>query len=258
MRGLEERFGIRLLGAHDAQCCPDTCREQLIARLRPALGDIRGAVDLIQGFRDRPAGRVRLVVSPIAARTVLAPKLGQFAREYPDVVLDVTTDEAESTSSRGFRRWDSLREFIERDMITFRVSHDHRPAIVGSPRYFESHDKPVHPRDLTNHRCINFRHGSAGVYRWEFDKGKQSLTVAVNGPLIVDDVEIMVRAAIDGVVWRSCRRSARASHLASGSWCACSRIGARVPRFFLYYPRQRQLPAALAALIETLRLKSLA
>src|SRR5439155_1442843 len=68
--------------------------EQLLARLRPALGDIRGALDLISGLRDRPSGRVRLVVSPIAATTVLAPKLGQFARDYPDVVLDVTTDES--------------------------------------------------------------------------------------------------------------------------------------------------------------------
>src|SRR5205814_8194967 len=99
----------------------------------------------------------------------------------------------------GFDAGIHFGEFIERDMITFRVSKDHRPAIVGSHRYFEAHPKPVHPRDLTSHRCINFRHGSAGVYRWEFDKGKQSLTVAVNGSLIVDDVEIMVRAAIDGV-----------------------------------------------------------
>jgi hypothetical protein len=41
--------------------------------------------------------------------------------------------------------------------------------------------------------------GSAGVYRWEFDKGDESLTVAVDGPLNVDDIEIVIRAAIDGV-----------------------------------------------------------
>src|SRR2546430_17000928 len=74
-----------------------------------------------------------------------------------------------------------------------------RSTLFPYTTLFRSHEKPVHPRDLTSHRCINFRHGSAGVYRWEFDKGKQSLTVAVTGPLIVDDVEIMVRAAIDGV-----------------------------------------------------------
>src|SRR5256885_16707300 len=115
-------------------------------------------------------------------------------------MLDVTTDESRvALVAAGFDAGIHLGEFIERDMITSPVPQDPRPAIVGSPRYFESHEQPVHPRDLTKHRCINFRHGSAGVYRWEFDKGKQSLTVAVNGPLIVDDVEIMVRAALDGV-----------------------------------------------------------
>src|SRR5436853_5049555 len=89
----------------------------------------------------------------------------------------------------------------------------------------------------------------------EFDKGKQSLTVAVNGPLTVDDVEIMVRAAIDGVGLAFMSEDRAAPHLASGElvrvleeWCP------PFPGFFLYYPRQRQLSAALAALIETLRL----
>src|SRR5881396_878794 len=177
IRGLEERFGVRLLARTTRSVAPTDAGEQLIARLRPALGDIRGALDLISGLRGRPAGRVRLVVSPIAGTAVLAPKLGQFARDYPDVVLDVTTDESRvDLVAAGFDAGIHFGEFIERDMITFRVSKDHRPAIVGSPRYFESHEKPAHPRDLTSHRCINFRHGSAGVYRWEFDKGKQSLT----------------------------------------------------------------------------------
>jgi DNA-binding transcriptional LysR family regulator len=246
-----------LLARTTRSVAPTDAGEQLLARLRPALGDIRGAVDLISGLRDRPAGRVRLVVSPIAATTVLAPKLGPFARNYPDVVLDVTTDESRVDLVAG--RFDAgihLGEFIERDMITFRVSKDHRPAIVGSPRYFESHPKPTSPRDLPTHRCINFRHGSHGVYRWEFDKGKQSLTVAVNGPLIVDDVEIMVRAALDGVGLAFMSEERAAPHLANGElvrvledWCP------PFPGFFLYYPRQRQLPAALAALIETLRFR---
>src|SRR5947209_16912801 len=84
-------------------------------------------------------------------------------------------------------------------MIAVRVSPDHRPAIVAAPEYLQSRTKPKAPRDLLQHRCINFRHGSAGLYRWEFEKGKKSLSVAVNGPLIVDDVELVIRAAVDGV-----------------------------------------------------------
>ena len=257
IQGLEERFGVHLLARTTRSVAPTDAGAHLLARLRPALGDIQGALDQISRLRDRPAGLVRLVVSPIAATTVLTPKLGQFARDYPDVVLDVTTDESRVDLVAG--RFDAgihFGEFIERDMITFRVSPDLRPAIVGSPGYFESHPKPASPRDLPSHRCINFRHGSAGVYRWEFDKGKQSLTVAVNGPLIVDDAEMMIRAAIDGVGLAFADEARVAPHLASGAlvrvledWCP------PFPGFFLYYPRQRQLPAALAAVIETLRFR---
>ena len=255
IRGLEERFGVRLLNRTTRSVAPTDAGEKLLTRLRPALGDIRGALDLISGLRDRPAGRVRLVVSPLAATTVLAPKLGQFARDYPDVVLDVTTDESRvDLVAGGFDAGIHLGEFIERDMVAIRVSADLRPAIVGSPSYFKSHPKPTSPRELTSHRCINFRHGSAGVYRWEFDQGKQSLTVAVNGPLMVDDVQLVVRAALDGVGLAFLDEERVAPQLASGAlvrvledWCP------PFPGFFLYYPSQRQLPAALSAFIDTLR-----
>jgi DNA-binding transcriptional LysR family regulator len=255
IRGLEERIGVRLLARTTRSVAPTDAGRLLLVRLGPALGDIRGALDLIAELSTRPAGRVRLIVSPLAAKTVLAPKLGQFARDYPDVVLDITTDESRvDLVAAGFDAGIHLGEFIERDMLVIRVSADRRPAIVGSPGYFAAHEKPQSPRDLTKHRCINYRHGSAGVYRWELDKGKESLSVAVDGPLIVDEVELIVRAALDGVGLAFMAEETAAPHLVSGAlvrvledWCP------PYPGFFLYYPSRRQLPAALGALIETLR-----
>jgi DNA-binding transcriptional LysR family regulator len=257
IRGLEERLGVRLLSRTTRSVAPTDAGEQFLARLRPALGDIEGALDQMTGLRERPAGRVRLVVSPLAATMVLAPKLAQFARNYPDVVLDVTTTN-ESRFDLVAERFDAgihLGEFIERDMIAVRVSPDQRAAIVGSPGYFKSHPKPASPRDLPDHRCINFRHGSAGMYRWEFDKGKRSLSVSVEGPLIVDEVGVLIRAAIDGVGLAFMLEAHAAPHLASGAlvrvledWCP------PFAGYFLYYPSRRQQPAALSALIETLRL----
>jgi DNA-binding transcriptional LysR family regulator len=256
MRGLEERIGVRLLARTTRSVAPTEAGEQLLAHLRPALVDIRGALEGISGLRDKPAGRVRLLVPRFAAMTVLAPKLGQFARDYPDVVLDITTDDSRvDLVAAGFDAGIQFGEFIRQDMTAVRVSRDHRPAIVGSLNYFQTHPRPKSPRDLLRHRCINFRHGSAGVYRWEFDKGKQSLTVAVNGPLVVDDVEIMTRAAIDGVGLAFMTEEHASPYLASGvlvrvleDWCP------PFPGYFLYYPSRRQQPAALAALIEALRL----
>jgi DNA-binding transcriptional LysR family regulator len=256
IRGLEERVGVRLLARTTRSVAPTHAGEQLLARLGPAVGDIRGALDEISGLRDTPAGRVRIVMPRLAASMVLAPKLPQFAAAYPDVVLDVTTDDSPLDLVAG--RFDAgihLGEFIERDMVAVRVSRDQRPAIVGSPRYFESNRKPESPRDLPGHRCLNIRMGSAGVYRWEFDKGGQSVAVAVSGPLVVDDIELLLRAAIDGVGLAFSLEEHVAPHVASGAlvrvledWCP------PFPGFFLYYPSRRQQPAALSALIATLRL----
>jgi len=105
------------------------------------------------------------------------------------------------------------------------------------------------------HTCINFRHGDAGLYRWEFEKGKKSLSVAVSGPLIVDDQELVIQAALDGVGLAFLSDVYAEPHLASGAfvrvlegWCQ------PFPGFFLYYPSRRQQPAALSALIDTLRM----
>lgn len=132
---------------------------------------------------------------------VLAPKLAQFARDCPEVLLELTTTEESRLDlvGAGFDAGIHLGEFIERDMVAVRVSAEQRAAIVAAPSYFASHPKPKSPRDLPAHRCINFRHGSAGVYHWEFDKGRKSLSVAVDEPLTVDDVDVLIRAAVDGV-----------------------------------------------------------
>lgn len=256
MRGLEEEIGVRLLSRTTRSVALTDAGEHLLARLRPALTEIGEAVDQVSGLKNKPAGRVRLLVPRLAASTVLAPKLGPFTRDYPEVVLDVTTDDSRrDIVAEGFDAGIHFGEYIEKDMIAVRVSPDQRPVIVGSPEYFQSHPRPKSPRDLLRHRCINFRHGSAGLYRWEFEKGKKSLSIAVNGPLIVDDLELVVHAALDGVGLAYMAEEKAAPHLAKGAlvrvleeWCQ------PFPGFFLYYPSRRQQPAALSALIHVLRL----
>ena len=256
MRSLEEQIGVRLLSRTTRSVAPTPAGEQLLARVRPAITDIRRALERVTGHKDHPSGRVRLLLPRFAVTTVLAPKVGQFARDYPDVVLDVTTDDSRmDIVAAGFDAGVHFGEYIEKDMIAVRVSRDHRPAIVGSPQYFKTHPLPKVPRDLLQHRCINFRHGSAGLYRWEFEKGKKSLSVSVNGPLIVDDVGLVTRAALDGVGLAFISDESVAPHFSTGAlvrvledWCQ------PFPGFFLYYPSRRQQSAALSALIKTLRI----
>lgn len=257
IRGLEEALGVRLLSRTTRSVSPTDPGKQLLARIRPALADIEQGVEQVAGLGNKPTGHVRLLVPRLAATTVLAPKLGEFARAFPEIVLDVTTDDSRmDIVAGGFDAGIHFGEYIEKDMIAVRISEDLRAAIVGSPVYFNRHAKPKTPRELVGHRCINFRHGSAGLYRWEFDKRKKSLSVAVTGPLIVDDVDLVVRAAVDGVGLAFVSDDRVATLIAGGKlirvledWCQ------PFPGFFLYYPNRRNQPAALTALINVLRLR---
>src|SRR3954447_5891619 len=255
MRELEEDMGVRLLSRTTRSVAPTGPGEQLLARLRPAFADIHDALGQVVGLRNQPAGRVRLLVPRLAVKTVLAPKVGDFVRNYPDVVLDVTTDDSRmNIVAGGFDAGIQFGEYIEKDMIAVRVSPDLTPVIVGSLSYVKSRGRPKSPRDLIGHRCINFRHGDAGLYRWEFEKGKKSLSVAVSGPLIVDDLDLVIRAAIDGVGLAYMSDDNAAPHLASGAivtmledWCQ------PFPGFFISYPSGRQQRAPLSSLINVLR-----
>ena len=257
VRGLEERLGVRLLARTTRSVAPTEAGAQLISRLRPALGEVESVLGQIVGLNDRPAGRLRLLVTPLSATMVLAPRLVQFARRYPDIVLDVTTTQEGRTElvAAGFDAGIHLGESIQRDMVAVRVSGDHRLAVVGSPSYFALHSKPSSPHELPSHRCINLRGGSAGPYRWEFEKDGVALAVDVSGPLIVDDADLMIRAAIDGLGVTFSFEEYVAPQIASGAlvrvledWCP------PFAGYFLYYPSRRQQPAAMSALIETLRL----
>jgi DNA-binding transcriptional LysR family regulator len=256
VRGLEDRLGVRLLARTTRSVAPTEAGEQLISRLRPALGDVESVLDDIVGMRERPTGRVRLLVTPLLATMVLAPKLMEFRRRFPDIVLEVTTTQQERTElvAAGFDAGIHLGESIQRDMVAVRISSDQRLAVVASPTYFATHSKPKSPHDLTKHECINLRGGSMLPYRWEFEKDDETLAVEVNGPLVTDNADLMIRAAVDGIGLTFSFEAYVAPLIASGAlvrvledWCP------PFAGYFLYYPSRRQQTAALSALIDTLR-----
>ena len=155
----------------------------------------------------------------------------------------------------GFDAGIQLGEFVERDMIAVRVSPGQRAAIVGSPAYFTRHPPPETPRDLTTHDCVNFQRRMKRLYRWEFERDGQALSVAVTGPLTVDSIDLLLRAALDGAGLIFGFEAHMAPHWVSGAllrvledWCP------PFAGYFLYYPSRRQQPPAMTALIDTFRI----
>jgi DNA-binding transcriptional LysR family regulator len=256
VRGLERRLGLQLLARTTRSVAPTAAGAALLEDLAPALERIERSLAEAQQRRERPAGRIRLILSRTAAQLVLLPKLAQFARAYPEIVLDVTTSNDPADLVAG--RYDAgvqIGEFIQRDMIAVRVSGDVRLAVVGSPEYFRSHRVPRTPRDLRDHACIGFRF-SSGLYRWEFEKGRRAMTVSPQGPVSFDDPDLVIQAVLRGMGIGTAMEATLAPLIAKGrliqvleEWCPT------FPGFFLYYPSRRNQPAALTALIQALRLK---
>lgn len=183
-RGFEERLGVRLLARTTRTVAPTDVGQRLLEQLRPALDGTEGALTEAGRLREKPAGIVRPIAPPVALVLALSPKLARFARDYPDVVLDITTED-DSRRDLVAGRFDAgihLGEFVQRDMVAVKVTREQRAAIVAAPSYFDSHPRPKAPRDLTAHRCIRYRMGAGGpVYRWEFEKRGREVTVSVNG-----------------------------------------------------------------------------
>jgi DNA-binding transcriptional LysR family regulator len=255
IRGLEKRLGLQLLARTTRSVSPTAAGAALLQDLAPALERIERSLAEARKQRENPAGRIRLIIPRTATYMVLLPKLAKFARTYPEIVLEVTSSNDPVDLVAGeYDAGVQIGEFIQRDMIAVRVSKDMRLAVVGSPDYFKSRKTPRTPRDLKDHACIGFRF-SSGIYRWEFEKGRKTLTVNPQGPATFDDPDLVIRAVLNGVGIGTAMEESLAGMIANGDlvqvlreWCPT------FPGYFLYYPSRRNQPAALAALINTLRL----
>jgi len=134
VRALEERLGVRLLNRTTRSVAPTEAGERLLAQLRPLLDDFEAAVDSVNAFRDKPAGRLRLTVPPPVASLVLGPLLARFLAEYPDIEVDISVDSAMVDIVAG--RFDAgirIGERVARDMIAVRITDNVRSAVVASP-----------------------------------------------------------------------------------------------------------------------------
>jgi DNA-binding transcriptional LysR family regulator len=257
MRGLEKRLGLQLLARTTRSVAPTAAGSALLRELTPALERIERAVAETRKQRENPAGRIRLIIPRTATQMVLLPKLAQFARRYPEIILEVTSSNDPVDLVAGeYDAGVQLGEFIQRDMIAVPVTRDMRLAVVGAPKYFASCKLPRRPPDLKDHACIGFRF-SNGLYRWEFEKGRKALTVSPQGPASFDDPDLVIQAVLNGVGIGTAMEQTLKGLIADGrliqvlrDWCPT------FPGYFLYYPSRRNQPAALAALIDTLRISN--
>ncbi|MEA2739543.1 MAG: hypothetical protein QOH05_2850 [Acetobacteraceae bacterium] len=256
VRRLEAQLGVRLLNRTTRSVVPTEVGEHLLQRLGPALTEVEGALDVVNGFRDKPAGSLRLNVPVSAARLVLPGIVPAFLAAYPDIRLEVITDERfvdvlAAGCDAGIRYDDRL----EQDMIAVPIGpREQRFAAAASPAYLDRHGRPAQPSELLGHACLRSRFSSGVMPPWEFERDGAVLRVDPAGPLIVraggaTDLAVDAAIADAGIIYLF--EDWLRPHLVSGAlepvlepWWPC------FSGPFLYYPGRRLVPAPLRAFID--------
>jgi len=259
VRRLEAQLGVRLLHRTTRSVVPTEAGQRLLERLTPALDEVEAAIDVINQFRSRPMGTLRLNVPVSAARLVLPSVLPGFLAAYPDVRVEVTTEESfVDVVAAGCDAGIRYEERLEQDMIAVPIGpRVQRAATAAAPAYLDRRGRPKHPDELLRHACIRGRFSSGRIYPWEFERGGKVITVDPDGPLLVHiggGVDLAVEAAIAGTGVIHLFEDWLRPHFASGAlepilepwWRPFSGP-------FLYYPGRRLVPAPLKAFIEFVR-----
>ena len=259
IRRLERRLGVRLLHRTTRSVAPTEAGQRLLERLTPALAEVESALDVINTYRDRPAGTLRLNVPVSAIRLILPDIVPRFLTAYPDIRLEVIAEERfVDILSAGFDAGIRYEERLERDMIAVPIGpRVQRLAAAAAPAYLERRGRPEHPRDLLAHECLLGRFDSGTMPPWEFERHGETVRIEPSGPLLVSigsATELALTAALQGLGIIYLFEDWLRPHFASGALVPL--LEPWWPSFcgpFLYYSGRRLVPAPLRALVDFIR-----
>ncbi|MFC7396384.1 LysR family transcriptional regulator [Chelatococcus sp. GCM10030263] len=259
VRRLEAQLGVRLLNRTTRSTVPTEVGKDLLERLGPALTEMEAALDVVNRFRDRPAGTLRLNVPVSAARLVLPAIVPPFLATYPDIRLEVITEESfVDVLAAGCDAGIRYEERLEQDMIAVPIGpREQRFATAASPAYLDTHGRPEHPRDLLGHACLRTRFAKRTMAPWEFERDGEVVRVDPPAPLTVvagGGADLVVEAAVAGIGIVSLFEDWLRPYFDRG---ALERVlepwWQRFSGPFLYYPGHRLAPAPLRAFIDFIK-----
>ncbi|WP_454758543.1 LysR family transcriptional regulator [Caulobacter segnis] len=255
LRGIEERLDLRLVNRTTRSVALTEAGERLFERVSPAFRDIDDALDDLNNFRGQPMGALRFNAARGAAELVLLPVVTRFLARQPGVKVEIIADSAlVDMVAEGCDAGIRFGETIAQDMIAVPIGGRQRTAIVASPAFFEKYPKPTTPEQLKEIPCIRYRFASRRFYAWEFERGGIEVNIEVDGPLTLNDQQLTIQAALDGIGATFAFEEQVTDLIAAGKlvrvledWCPY------YSGFYLYYPSRRRAPAPLRAFIDFIR-----
>ena len=253
---LEKHLRVVLVARTTRSVSLTEAGRRLAQSVGPAEAQIRAAFAAVSSKPGEVVGRVRLTAARAAFPFVMGSALPKFRERHPRIDVECIFDDRRvDIVVAGFDAGIRMGEYLERDMVSVRLTEPFRFIVVGAPSYLDKHGTPETPQDLLQHECMTHRSDTDGsLYAWELERGRKKYRIPVHGGVVSNDGLILMEWAERGVglayvfepLVRERIRAGRLRHVLQPYY-------AEEPGFFLYYPSRAQRSASLQLFVDTLR-----
>jgi DNA-binding transcriptional LysR family regulator len=256
VRQLEEELRVTLVVRTTRSVSLTDAGRRLVESAGPAVAQVRAALTEATAKPGEVVGRLRLTVPRAGFDFVIKPFLPEFRERHPRIELELVFEDRRVDIVReGFDAGIRLSEFVERDMVSLRLTNSLRFIVVGAPDYLEKHGTPERPADLLHHECLTFRSETTGsLYAWELERGRKTWRVPVHGNVVTNNGHLCLDWALQGLGLSYAFEPLAREHLRAGRLtCVLEPYAATVPGFHLYYPSRSRSSPVLRLFVAAIR-----
>ncbi|MER9419940.1 LysR family transcriptional regulator [Mesorhizobium sp. M0306] len=200
LASLEERLGVRLLHRTTRSVSLTEAGSEFLVRVRAILAAVDEAEAAASAHAGGgPRGVLRLALPGSFGRMWIGPLLPQFLAEFPDVRIEAEfSNRFVDLVAENFDVAVRLGALEDSRLVARKVA-TRRRLLCAAPSYLARRGTPTEPEALLEHSCLGFS-GFQTFPAWEMtDSTGRRVSIEVSGPLVTDDAEVLVEAAVQGV-----------------------------------------------------------
>lgn len=194
---LEDRLGARLFNRTTRSLAITDIGARFLENARRILDELGEAERDALGETSAPRGHLTITASVTLGRSVLAPVVSEFLRQFPDVTISVMLlDRIANLVEEGIDAAVRVGSLPESSIVARRLGSVQR-VLIASPAYLARAGTPLVPQDLKRHAMIDFT-GLAPNREWRFLDGRSGKAVAFMPRLEINDAVAAIAAAEAG------------------------------------------------------------
>ncbi|WP_109127308.1 LysR family transcriptional regulator [Dyella sp. C11] len=198
VRALEQQLGAQLLERTTRRHHLTEIGAAYLERCRDVLSSVQAADQVAEAMRAEPQGTLRVTAPVTWGAHRLMPVIGAYMAAYPTVQVELSlNDRVVDMHEEGFDVAIRSGPIHDDALVARPLSPSHMFA-VASPAYLQLHGTPGKPEDLSGHACLGFMAWGAR-HHWRFSKEGRQVEVPVKGPLMCNNGQALLTAALCGV-----------------------------------------------------------